>query len=343
MSTVADYIGETPVAEIITGEVVDVASEPQAVEPTTAITKPPTATDDHYFDQLELLAKMAECSRNRAELQSQLAEIDEERKDIKTKLKSCDLMMQEIASDIADLMANTYIPERKKFAGEPVAKIESDAPGQKVTTVDADWGDGKWREAKTAEVMLGVKGLGAKKLEALADLAPTLGDLEDLRGQCGGVFKTALPHGFGDKVASEIEDRLTEYARKQSNPPASEQVKQNKPAVVDQEESNAVVPLEEVEAMIETFQNDAEIEKWDASDCDLDDRVVALQCTVEMEVGYSAKKAGASIADYPKSYTAGELSDWAWGYVAREVMERIETEDEITGQVSQDPDEFADL
>jgi hypothetical protein len=346
MSTVADYLGDEIAAELVTQD----QEEAQPVEPITeaetTIAKPPTATDDHYFDQLELLGKMAECERKRQELQSELTEVDEHRKDLKARLKSCQIDMQEIASDIRDLMANTYIPERKEFAGIPSPK--SEAPGEQPPMVDAEWGDGQWREASTREVMTGVKGLGEKKLDALADLAPTIGDLEDLRGTSYGVFKNVLPQGFGDKVASEIEDRLIEHIRKQSSPPASEQVKLNVVSDDDdpgQGSEEAAEQKEIVLAFIETFRNDAEIEAWDETDCDLDDKVVLLQSSDESKRGYDDHKAGLPPNAFPTDWSDGDLSDWAYGYVCGEVMARIRSEKKpAKKQAAKKPvDDFADL
>ena len=361
MSTVptSDYIGNDTAEELFSvdaGQAVDRIEDPVAVEDSqtiaeaqpAAIESPAIETslatvathldDDRYFEQLDLLAKMADCERRRVEIASELAEAKEAVKDLNAQFKSCVIDMQEIASDIADLMANTYIPERKQFAADP-AKIESDSHGQESETIVADWGDGMWREGKTAEVFEGVKGLGKKKLEALVDLAPTIGELEDLRGTSYGVFKNVLPQGFGDKVASEIEDRLIAYIAAHSTPPASEQVKMNAPATVVDDASEAVT-LADVEGFVEQYRNDAEIEKWDERDCDLEN------LEFEASEGFQSFKNGESVSSFPATWPEDQLREWAHGYVCAEVMARISpAKDELPGQALKiaNTGEFDDL
>lgn len=373
MATVADYLGEDGIEELTGGIVEDtneIETPGQAVDwiesqspelateaeetttetqdTTAAISEVPQATDDHYFEQLDLLAKMAECERKRSEIFGELSVAKETVKYLNAQLKACQLDMQEIASDIRDLMSNTFIPERKQLTAEPVAKIEDDSPCQEQATADQDWGDGNWRTASTSDVLDGVKGLGKKKLESLCDIAPTIGDLEDLRGTSHGVFKNVLPHGFGDKVASEIEDRLIEFIAKRSTPPASEQVKQN----ATTEEIKTETPgqddhetnVEMVKALIDRFRNDSEIEKWDARDCNFNDETVALQCSPEMERGFRDCNANFPIESFPVDWNDSQLSDWAYGYVCAEVMKLI-ADDGTTGRESPviPIDDFSDL
>ena len=63
-----------------------------------------------------------------------------------------------------------------------------------------------WRSVLTTELDLAaVKGLGEKKREALLDLCPTLGQLEDLRAGQGGLTQV---EGIGQGLAGKIEERI---------------------------------------------------------------------------------------------------------------------------------------
>ena len=58
-----------------------------------------------------------------------------------------------------------------------------------------------WEAKPTRDLLEGINGLGAKKLEAIVDLAPTVGDLERIRGEASQQFlpfAACLPKGCGD-------------------------------------------------------------------------------------------------------------------------------------------------
>jgi hypothetical protein len=182
----------------------------------------PAIDEDTFFRNLDLLSKMAQCDREKQEAFNRWQEMKEDAKSAKKQYESCLLDLQEIASEIADVMAGV------KTIAMPTTKAIT-GPGQDASVAAAiDSEDIAWRLIRTADGLQGIKGLGKKKLEQLCDVAPTIGQLEDLRGSSGGDFKTALPHGFGEKVASEIEDRLWDL-QKPKTIPAHEQVKLNKP------------------------------------------------------------------------------------------------------------------
>lgn len=73
-----------------------------------------------------------------------------------------------------------------------------------------------WRDIKSVDILVGIKGLGAKKLDALLDMCPTLGHLEDVRGQASREFKEfreLLPKGIGTNTAAAIEEAAEEAVR----------------------------------------------------------------------------------------------------------------------------------
>jgi ribosome modulation factor len=73
----------------------------------------------------------------------------------------------------------------------------------------------EWRD-EPIETLLQppIAGMGAKKVELLADTIATLGDFEDLRSKVGRDADTLaklLPKGFGEKMVDELENRQLEY------------------------------------------------------------------------------------------------------------------------------------
>lgn len=89
--------------------------------------------------------------------------------------------------------------------------------GTSAIQVDDPSEDQTWRLIPTSQVIDGIKGMGAKKAEAIISLAPTLGDLEELRAQAGMAFKplaSVLPKGVGGTLADDIEERIFDAMKK---------------------------------------------------------------------------------------------------------------------------------
>ena len=73
--------------------------------------------------------------------------------------------------------------------------------------------DEEWKSVPTSKIFEGktIKGLGPKKVEAVCDVAPTLGELEDLRNQASLKhlhFCKMLPKGIGEELADAIQDLM---------------------------------------------------------------------------------------------------------------------------------------
>lgn len=98
---------------------------------------------------------------------------------------------------------------------EQQAKIESavanDKQSPSAIVVDDPNADTTWMQIKTKDVIQNIKGMGDKKLTAICELAPTLGDLEELRAAAGKAhkpFASVLPKGVGGSLADEIEEAI---------------------------------------------------------------------------------------------------------------------------------------
>lgn len=76
-----------------------------------------------------------------------------------------------------------------------------------------------WQSITTASLLEGIDGLGAKKREALIEAFPTLGKLEEARGEASKQFKSfkeVLPRGIGEKIASELEEKMLQTIAKRT-------------------------------------------------------------------------------------------------------------------------------
>ena len=118
-----------------------------------------------------------------------------------------------------------------------------------------------WRVRPTSDLIDGVKGIGDKKVEALVAMCPTVGDLEDLRGQASKQhksFQEVLPEGFGEKAAQQMEDRLIDHIAQfpaEEEPAAeeatSEESQPELPAIESPVSDEAAVPESTIAGSIE--------------------------------------------------------------------------------------------
>lgn len=193
--------------------------------------------EETFWEELELIGELAEAERDCQQMEAELSELKEEVKDAKKAYEAAVIRVRRVASKIADLAAGKTIPKKDS---EPESKSVGESAND------------EWQDTPTDELLDGVKGLGAKKLEAIVDLAPTAGKLEELRGeasrQCKS-FADVLPKGCGQSIADAIEDRLVQLVANHNTPPASEQVEprveaESPASEADEETSEAHQPAD---------------------------------------------------------------------------------------------------
>ena len=168
--------------------------------------------DRLWWDKVEVLGKIKDCSRMITEVESEIDEYQDQIKEAKEVLKGQQALLTRYSSQLADIMDGHPLPRNPKAAEatKDGAEASPDEPS-KATEAGRDW-----RDLATEELLAGIKGLGAKKLDAIVELAPTAGKLEDLRGEASmsyKQFKEVLPKGCGESMADEIEKRLEEHIR----------------------------------------------------------------------------------------------------------------------------------
>jgi hypothetical protein len=77
--------------------------------------------------------------------------------------------------------------------------------------------DDSWRLIASAQILKGIERLGQKKIGSIVDSYPTLGSLEDLRGEASKQhkhFSEVLPDGIGKTIADKIEERMMDEIAK---------------------------------------------------------------------------------------------------------------------------------
>jgi dihydroneopterin aldolase len=93
------------------------------------------------------------------------------------------------------------------FDQQPTKQPETqEQPG--TDTDDPETRD-RWRAIPIDEICFGIKGMGAKKLEAMRDAIPTLGSFEDLRKKAsleGNPLREYMPKGIGQEACDQLEE-----------------------------------------------------------------------------------------------------------------------------------------
>lgn len=228
----------------------------ESAEPTAA-----ASDDNKFWREMEVLAEIRAAEMKRQEAQTDFDVAKEEMKEAKEHLASCTAALARATAKLTQLGS---IPEQAKtkspasIAAQAAAtstgladqskpessvdqggSVESPTAASQASTANQD-DDNAWRNGSTADIIKGLPGLGKKKFEAIVELAPTVGDLEDLRSEAAKAFepfKAKLPDGCGTKIADAIENALLEYIGR-----FGQQVKKAKAAEAEAIEAEAAEP-----------------------------------------------------------------------------------------------------
>jgi hypothetical protein len=161
---------------------------------------------EHSKDDAKFMAELRETSEEVKQATELVDQLKAALKDAKAELAVASKRLQRLAAT-----GPTYRtkPEPKQ---EP-DPTTNDLPEMGDPFEDEPEESTEWRSIKTDTLLEGIERLGAKKRESIIDACPTLGDLEDLRGEASKQFKQfkdLLPKGIGDGIASELEERMIE-------------------------------------------------------------------------------------------------------------------------------------
>lgn len=185
--------------------------------------------DRRFWAKIDVIGQITECQASIAESESTIDNYKCEIKEEKELLKGEQIRLQRLAAKLADIVSGKPLPvepgkekDGKKLGAGQVAIVDIQNDEQ----VD----DMAWRNVETRELLKSMSGLGAKKLDALVELARTAGELEDLRGEASKAhksFKELLPKGCGQTLADAIEDRLMDCVASGSKSAAEQLAEQN--------------------------------------------------------------------------------------------------------------------
>lgn len=169
-------------------------------------------------DDAELSEADMAAARERAEWlhDKELADAKEEHFNLAVKRSELENDLKEYRADEKAALKNLKNlirrgPNYPQSKSKIESAVSSAVAGPSAIQVDDPTADQSWREIPTSEIISGLKGMGEKKAEAIIGLAPTLGDLEELRAQASlayATFASVLPKGVGGGLADEIEERI---------------------------------------------------------------------------------------------------------------------------------------
>lgn len=221
----------TPVAVEVSGDPIQVVNHQltQAARETSV---------DHYeserSEEADLLDQIWNAERDCRKAESRVELLKEELKEAKSQYEQSMLRLREIINENSGCFHNSSRsvkvvadPVYPSYDGTPAVSDETKPASDETITAEPETTNPlAWRAVSLSELFREpIKGLGAKKQEALIDLCPTLGDLEDLRatvGRAASQFHELLPKGIGLETASTIEDRLLDWIAR--NPKACAEI-----------------------------------------------------------------------------------------------------------------------
>jgi len=141
--------------------------------------------------EAEALAKIKHARTHVAMMESRHLEAKERAKDAKADWEAAVNHLTEV------------IDEQTK----PLPLFDQKPPSDAIDD-DADIAD-RWRAIPINEICTGIKGMGAKKREALCEAIPTLGAFEDLRKKAsldGNPLREYMPKGIGQEACDQLEE-----------------------------------------------------------------------------------------------------------------------------------------
>lgn len=209
-------------ADIVNGDGVTSTASSQGsvpVEPEPEeITSTLVDTDDDESTSTTLPEINLEEQRRLAEsaFEIELAEAKESHSAAAILRSECESELKEAKADEkAALKKVQNLLNRGPSYPQQITKIEqavaNDKDSPSAIQVDDANADVTWKLIPTSSLIEGIKGMGDAKAEKIIDLAPTLGDLEELRAAAGKAhkpFASVLPKGIGRNMADELEERI---------------------------------------------------------------------------------------------------------------------------------------
>jgi len=183
------------------GDVVDDGDDADANEvPAEEATTVETTTWE-----ADALADIKRARFHVAQMEGRYLEAKERAKDAKSNWETA---VNELTEVIDAATKPMPLFDRKPFTSSQPPETQEQPGVDSDDPADADTRD-RWRAISISEICKGVKGLGAKKLEALCEAVPTLGAFEDLRAKAsveGNPLRQYMPAGIGEAACDQLEE-----------------------------------------------------------------------------------------------------------------------------------------
>ena len=261
-----------------------------------------------FWEEVKLLGSLRDSEEDRAAIESTLAAKRSRQKELQVELNELAMKIPQLEEELEESVEQTLRVARALWqlkapanqvlpaiAEQPIEQTPPAIEGPSTETQPSE--SAEWRTLATAELLAGIKGLGKKKLQTICELAPTVGHLEDLRGQASREHKQyneVLPDGCGAGVAQMIEDRLVAHI--------ANIAKQN----------SGDNPL--ADELLKNIRQLAATDAWKASDCIPDGND-----TEQTHLGYAAFNEGKPHTALPTQNS--ELArQWMLGWVCAEII-----------------------
>lgn len=291
-----EAIGDLPESS---GEAVE-----NTVDPKDAIAEPKTFDEQRFWREIELIARLGELKSERDDIEAELSDAKGDAKGLKDSLSEANELVSDLESrlkDKTDEFMETAFElcnvARGAIEALPVKSIEGDAVSSEVKEEPNDG----WRLHSTKDLLSGMKGNKGKR-DSVAELAPTVGHLEDLRAEASKecvAFSEKLPKGCGKGFAQSIEDLLIEFISKwvaqQSNPAASQQA----------------------DDLVAEVRESAKQNDWQREDCQPKETDSAA-----MRAGFAAHGEGRSHSDVVLD-DLHAAKQWMTGWISGEVLKTL--------------------
>jgi hypothetical protein len=157
--------------------------------------------------EAEALARIKAARERVAIKETRYLRCKEDAKDAKTAWEAA---VEELTECIDAATEELPLFDQQKTAAPVTQEQPGGADGESADTDDADAATrDRWRAIPIDEIFTGIKGLGAKKREAIHDAIPTLGDFEDLRAKAslaGNPLREYMPPGIGEAACDQLEE-----------------------------------------------------------------------------------------------------------------------------------------
>jgi hypothetical protein len=149
--------------------------------------------------EAEALSDIKQARLHVARMEGRYLEAKERAKDAKSDWETA---VNELTETIDSLTKSLPLFDQKSVK-------QPETQGQPAADDDDPDVRNRWRAIPIDEICTGIKGLGAKKREALCESIPTLGAFEDLRKKAsleGNPLREHMPKGIGQEACDQLEE-----------------------------------------------------------------------------------------------------------------------------------------